>query len=230
VPATVYPWLALRRYHYAGAPATAAWDLMTASGMYTGGQYFWDPLAATAIARPEVLRFARKRIDVVTAGPDAGRVIERGGGVPVRVAVGANRPAFERQFVQTLVRGARFAIPSPGRGAVVRCSDSGCSYSGPRRSEPGQGTFETVNDGSRSFTYVLGRLSEGRTVADLRRQVRALRGRTWRPPVWFSTQSTGATPPRSTMTWMVSEAAPGDLALVVTTPTRTEVVAAVAVR
>jgi pyrimidine-specific ribonucleoside hydrolase len=230
VPITVYPWLALRRYHYAGAPATAAWDLMTASGMYTGGQYFWDPLAATAIARPEVLRFARKRVDVVTAGPDAGRVIERAGGVPVRVAVGANRAAFERQFVQTLVGGARFAIPSPGHGAVVRCTDSGCSYSGPRRSESGQGSFDTVNDGSRPFTYVLGRLSEGRTVAGLRRHVRALRGRVWRAPVWFSTQATGQTPPHSTMTWVVSAAEPGDLALVAITPTRTEVVTAIAVR
>jgi pyrimidine-specific ribonucleoside hydrolase len=230
VPATVYPWLALRRYHYAGAPATAAWDLMTASGMYTGGQYFWDPLAATAIVRPDVLSLARKRIAVVTAGPDAGRVIESRDGVPVRVAVGANRSAFERQFVQALVRGARIAIPNPGRRAVVRCGDSGCSYSGPRRSEPGQGTFETINDGARSFTYVLGRLSEGRTVADLRRDVRGLGGRPWRPPVWFSTQASGETPPHSTMTWMISATVPGDVALVATTPLRTEVVTAVAVR
>ena len=77
---------------------------------------------------------------------------------------------------------------------------------------------------------MLGRLSEGRTVADLRRHVRALRGRAWHPPVWFSPQSIGPTPPHITMTWMVSEAEPGDLALVVTTPTRTEVVTAVAVR
>jgi pyrimidine-specific ribonucleoside hydrolase len=230
VPATVYPWLALRRYHYAGAPATVAWDLMTASGMYTGGQYFWDPLAATAIARPDVLDFAHKRIDVVTAGTDAGRAIESAGGVPVRVAVGADRPAFERQFVQALVRGAPFAIPETVPRAVVRCRDSGCSYSGPRRTEPGQGGFETVNDGARSFTYVLGRLSEGRAVADLRRHVRALGGRAWRPPVWFSTQSRGETPPHSTMTWMVTMATPGDLALVVTTPVRTEVVTGVAVR
>jgi hypothetical protein len=48
--------------------------------------------------------------------------------------------------------------------------------------------------------------------------------------VWFSTQATGQTPPHSTMTWVVSAAEPGDLALVVITPTRTEVVTAVAVR
>jgi inosine-uridine nucleoside N-ribohydrolase len=100
---------------------------MTASGMYTGGQYFWDPLAATAIVRPDVLSLGRKRIAVVTAGPDAGRVIESPGGVPVRVAVGANRSAFEHQFVRALMRRARIAIPKPGRRAVVRCRDSGCS-------------------------------------------------------------------------------------------------------
>jgi inosine-uridine nucleoside N-ribohydrolase len=229
VPATVYPWLALRRYHYAGAPATAAWDLMTASGMYTGGQYFWDPLAATAIVRPDVLRFARKRIDVVTTGPDAGRVIESAGGVAVRVATGANRSAFERQFLDALMRGGRIVIPNPGRQAVVRCADSGCSYTGPRRTPPGQGGFDTVNDGARSFTYVLGRLSEGRTVADLRGYVRGLGARPWRPPVWFSTQASGATPPHSSMTWMVSANVPGDMALVATMPAQTQVVTAVAV-
>jgi hypothetical protein len=77
---------------------------------------------------------------------------------------------------------------------------------------------------------VFGRLNEGRTVADLRRYVSGLGGRPWRPPVWFSTQASGETPPHSTMTWMVSATVPGDVAIVATTPARTEVVAAVAVR
>jgi pyrimidine-specific ribonucleoside hydrolase len=230
VPATMSMWLTLRRYHYAGAPATAAFDLMSSSGMYTGGQYFWDPLAATAIVRPDVLAFTTKRIDVVTGGADAGRVIQTGDGAPVRVAMGANRPAFERQFVQALLRGARFAMPAPERRAVLTCDDRGCAYAGPRRAEPGQGAFETVNDGTRPFTYVLGRLDEGRTVADLRRHVRALGRGLWRPPGWFSTQSSGQTPPHSTMTWVVSLPVPGDMALVATTPERARVVTPVAVR
>jgi inosine-uridine nucleoside N-ribohydrolase len=230
VPVTIWLWLALKRYHYAGAPATVAWDLMSASGMHMGGQYFWDPLAATAIVRPAVLRFATKRIDVVTSGADAGRLVETQRGAPVRVALGADRAAFEQQFLRALLRGRRFAMPAAQGQAVLTCTDSGCSYSGPRRTQPGQGGFDTVNKGARPFSYVLGRLSDGRSVADLRRYVRALGDRLWRPPGWFSVQSTGATPPHSTMTWVASATVPGDLALVVATPSRTEVVTSVAVR
>ena len=109
------------------------------------------------------------------------------------LGLGADRAAFERQFLTALIGRTRFAIPAPERRAVLRCADSGCSYRGPRRTAPGQGTFDTVNDASRPFTHLIGRLHEGRTAADLRRYVRAQGGRDFRPPVWLSTAITGQT-------------------------------------
>jgi inosine-uridine nucleoside N-ribohydrolase len=92
VPVTAFTWDAFKRYRHASTAATVAWDVMTQSGMYMGGQYFWDPLAATAVVRPDMLRFASRRLDVVTApGADMGRVIETARGAPVRVALGADR-------------------------------------------------------------------------------------------------------------------------------------------
>ena len=230
VPATVYLWDVLDRHH-AGARAAAAWKLMASSGMFAGGQYLWDPLAAAAVVRPDVLTLARRRVSIVMAGADAGRLVEDPRGAPVRLALGAERAVFERQFLAALIGRTRFAIPAPQRRAVLRCAVGGCSYRGPRRTAPGQGTFDTVNDAARPFTHLIGRLHEGRTAADLRRYVRAQGGRDFRPPVWLSTVVTGQTPPHSTMTWLIGATA-GDYVLIATMqdPAQTWVVAGVAVR
>ena len=153
---------------------------MASSGMFAGGQYLWDPLAAAAVVRPDVLTLARGGVSVVTTGAGAGRLVEDLRGAPVRLALGADRAVFERQFLTALIGRTRFAIPAPERRAVLRCAASGCSYQGPRRTAPGQGTFDTVNDATRPFTHLIGRLHEGRTAADLRRYVRAQGGTT--PP------------------------------------------------
>jgi len=71
--------------------------------------------------------------------------------------------------------------------------------------------LDTVNRSSRAFTFVLGRLSEGKTIVELRAYARALRGEL-QPPVWFTPEATGETPPRSSMTWVVP-VAPGSKAL-----------------
>jgi hypothetical protein len=111
-------------------------------------------------------------VHVVTTGADAGRLVEDPRGPPVRLALGADRAAFERQFLTALIGRMRFAIPAPEQRVVLRCADGGCWYRGPRRTAPGQGTLDTVNDASRPFTHLIGRLHEGRTAADLRRYVR----------------------------------------------------------
>lgn len=230
VPATVHLWDALDRHHD-GARATAAWRLMASSGMFTGGQYFWDPLAATTIAQPEVLTFARRRVSIVTTGADAGRVLEDPRGAPVRLGVGADRAAFERQFVAALLGRTRFAIPTPERRVLLRCTDGGCSYHGPRRTQPGRGVFDTVNDASRPFTHVIGRLHEGKSAGDLRRYVRSQGGADVRPPVWLSIVAIGQTPPHSTMTWIVRRT-PGDYVFVAAMQEspRTWAIAPIAVR
>jgi pyrimidine-specific ribonucleoside hydrolase len=230
VPVTIDLWDALDRHHD-GARATAAWKLMASSGMFAGGQYFWDPLAATAIAQPKALTFAHRRLSVVTTGADAGRVVEDRRGAPVRLAVGADRAAFERQFVATLLGATRFAIPAPERRASLRCTDGGCAYHGPRRTRPGQRTFDTVNDASRPLNHVIGRLHEGKSAGDLRRYAQSQGGGDVDPPVWLSIVAAGQTPPHSTMTWIV-RVTPGDYVVVGGTQDapRTWAIAPIAVR
>ena len=204
---------------------------MASSGMFAGGQYFWDPLAATAITQPAALTFARRRLSVVTTGANAGRVIEDPRGAPVRLATGADRGAFERQFLAALLGATRFAIPAPERRVFLRCTDAACSYHGPRRTRPGQGAFDTVNDASRPLNHVIGRLHEGKSADDVRRYVRAQGGGDVDAPVWLSTVAAGQTPPHSTMTWVV-RGTPGDYVFVAGTQDspRTWAIAPIAVR
>lgn len=231
VPVTVDLWNVLARLHD-GARATAAWRLMASSGMFAGGQYFWDPLAATAIAQPEALRFARRRVSVVTTGSDAGRVVSDPRGAPVRLATAADRSAFERQFVGALLGRTDVAIQTPARRAALRCADGGCTYDGPRTARPGRGAFDTVNDASRPFDHVIGRLHAGKTAADLRRYARTLDTSDVRPPAWLSIVATGQTPPHSTMTWTVTGAR-GNYVLIAAiegSPPRSWLIAPIAVR
>jgi pyrimidine-specific ribonucleoside hydrolase len=231
VPVTIWFATALRRYHYATPQATLAWDLFMATGLANGGQYFWDPLAATALVEPSLLRFAPLRLRVVTAaGPDNGRTVESARGVETRVALGASRPAFEQHLLGTLLGGASFAIP-PARATATVTYDDGaaCRYAGPRRFASGQIVFDTVNRGNRTFTAVVGRLSDGKTVADLRRVVRRSRG-TLKNSTWFTIGASFDTPPRSRMTWVgFADTGSAVIACTVAAPRRTWVVTSLAV-
>jgi inosine-uridine nucleoside N-ribohydrolase len=113
VPATVYLWDVLDRHH-AGARAAAAWRLMASSGMFAGGQYLWDPLAAAAVVRPDVLTFGRRRVNVVTTGADTGRLVEDPRGPNALRDPGARAargPALRRQRLR--VRQRRLAPVHP---------------------------------------------------------------------------------------------------------------------
>jgi hypothetical protein len=57
-------------------------------------------------------------------------------------------------------------------------------------------------------------LAEGRTVADLRRQLKRSKG-VLKPSPWFTPEASGSTPPDSRMTWLVT-LTPGGKAVVCT--------------
>jgi inosine-uridine nucleoside N-ribohydrolase len=217
-PVTLFPWEALKRSHYATPRATAVYDLMNATGMHSGGQYFWDPLAATAIGADAPLRYAHARVDVVTRGGDRGRLVRSAGGGRARVATGADRRRFERLLLGSLLGGARFEIPADREPPALEFDGRTVTYRGPRIGPAGEISFTTVNSGDRPFTFVVGRLSEGRTAGDLR----GGRG-PFQPPGWFSPELIGETPPHSTMTWLRT-LTPGEKAIVVTAPAQSWVV------
>lgn len=221
VPATVFFALGLQRFHYGTAPAALAWALVDATRMHAGGSYFWDPLAAAALAAPAVVRFRDERLRATRDG----RLVRDASRRAVRVAVGADRERFERELLGTLAGRARVAIPPARSGAAITCEDGGCAYRGPTEVQvAGEGAFDTVNRSGVEMTHILGRLHEGHDAADLRRLVR--RDRPFTPPVWFSRGAEGTTPPHSRMTWLVT-AEPGDHAIVVTGPGGTQVLAGI---
>lgn len=69
-----------------------------------GGYYLWDELAAAVLADPRLVEFETRPL-VVDVGDDAvaGWSREDPSGMPVRVAVGADRIAFETLFLTTVL-------------------------------------------------------------------------------------------------------------------------------
>lgn len=175
VPSTVFFSQALRRFHYATPAATAAWEVDVQNpAVWTGGQYFWDELAATAVARPELLRYTRQKLAVTASG----RTVATPSGRAVDVAVRADRASFERELLGALAGGGAFAIPKPVVGASITFSGRVCTYKGPAEAEAGQVLFDTINESGRSFEYLIH--ERGSSTTELR----------------------GETPPHSGMTWV----------------------------
>jgi inosine-uridine nucleoside N-ribohydrolase len=195
VPVTPYIADALRRYHYATAEATVAWDLVNATGMGNGGTYFWDPLAAVAVVDPPVLDTGTERLDVASDG----RTVAAGDGTSATVATGADRARFERDLVGTLLGGAPFTIERRPTG-TIRWNGETCTYTGPRRWTAGTAAIDTVNTGDRSFQYVVGEIEPPHDLADLQALIGRLPEQP-KQPSWFRVQAGAWVPPHSEMTW-----------------------------
>ena len=76
--------------------------------------YAWDPLAATALVEPRVLKTARLALELHTRAPQEGRTEIRRAGVPnARVALSADADLFKRTFFSTF----QPARPERGRPA-----------------------------------------------------------------------------------------------------------------
>ena len=204
VPATTFVAQALGRYHYATPAATLASEIVAATGMANGGSYFWDPLAAAATVREGIVRTARRRVDIVTQGAKAGRLVPGARSArPVQVARTVDRPRFERDLVATLLGGAPFAIPPHRVHGTLTLEAGGCSYRGARRLTAGRVVLDTVNHTAAEMQYTAGRLDASHTLADLRRFARTLTPGS-HAPSWFTEDAGGLTPPHSTMTWVAN--------------------------
>lgn len=69
----------------------------------SGGYYFWDPLAAATVVDESLVRVEEISLRVVEAeGPSSGQTVESEEGVPVRVAVAADRDGFEALYLDVI--------------------------------------------------------------------------------------------------------------------------------
>lgn len=64
--------------------------------------YWWDPLAAMAATRPELVSYQSERIDVVQDGAQSGRTVRSADGRGMHVGVFADQARFEQVFVDAL--------------------------------------------------------------------------------------------------------------------------------
>ena len=170
---------------------------------------------------PRRLTLARKPVSVVTAGADAGRLVEDPRGAPVRLALGAERAVRAQRVPGGADRTDQFAIPAPS-GARSCAAPPAAARTGTATNRAGPGDLRhrqrrlaPVHPPDRSPP----RSEDGGRSAPLRRR----RGRAdfFRPPVWLSTVVTGQTPPRQHDDVAIGATA-GDYVLIATTRTRPE--------
>jgi inosine-uridine nucleoside N-ribohydrolase len=64
--------------------------------------YFWDTLTAASLLDPGVVKTERLKIRVITTGASQGRTVEDPSGVPVDVALDADRERVEKLFLTVL--------------------------------------------------------------------------------------------------------------------------------
>ena len=179
--------------------------------------YFWDPLAAVAATGRPVVRLQDARLVIGTVpGPDMGVTRIDPAGSPVRLAVSANAPAFERQFLATLNGGQPIPVPAvpASQRLAVSYDGHGYGYLGPRTAAAGQVEIRLDNRSralSDGFQLIIGKLGAGRTVADVQEVIRA--GTATSVPPWFQVTAAFPAAAGANPAWSAA-LAPGRYALV----------------
>ncbi|MBN2413958.1 nucleoside hydrolase [candidate division KSB1 bacterium] len=70
-----------------------------------GGYYAWDPLAAAALVKPDVVTVEDFPVNVITTEPHAGQtIIQDDGQYRVRIALDADREKFESEFIRSFTQ------------------------------------------------------------------------------------------------------------------------------
>ena len=132
VPVTEGFFAQLRTDHLAAA-ADITFELLARNRFLTlGGQYFWDPLAATFLEEPGLLKLHQMPIRIdVDQGPSLGRTARASDGNPVQVATGADATRFARLFLAGLRRGPARSVPfAPGGPLAVSYDGAVCRVPG----------------------------------------------------------------------------------------------------
>lgn len=154
---------------HATAGASLTYELLARNPfLVTGGQYWWDPLAATYLERPDVLQLEERTVRVrATPGRELGRTIVDPAGTPVSVAIGADPLAFEEVFSAGLGRGGPRADGwEVAAHVTVTYDGTTCALSGDAPLAGPNGI--TVEDAApATFVVVAGTLHAGSTWADL---------------------------------------------------------------
>jgi len=201
-------------------PALRIIGTMLRDPYYTNMQspvYFWDPLAAVAATDQQAVQLQAARLLIsIEPGADLGTTRISPAGSPVRLAMSASAPAFERRFLATLNGGQPIPIPAvpASRQLAVSYDGHGYAYRGPPATDAGQMEIRLANRSAApfdGFSLIIGKLADGRTLSDVQAVIRASAAPS--APPWFQATAILPAGPGADPAWGVA-LAPGRYALI----------------
>lgn len=133
VPATVFFYEALKlERHTPAAELIYKYFTRNAYNLEGGSYFFWDPLAAVSMVKPDVITAQLREVTVVEQpGDEIGALIEQPDGVEARVGLSADRATFEETFLSMINGGEDIAVEIPTPDVSVRYDGETCTFDGP---------------------------------------------------------------------------------------------------
>jgi pyrimidine-specific ribonucleoside hydrolase len=145
--------------------------------------FYWDPLAAAVVVDSGVVRTQRMRLSVVVSGDARNGTLRRTPTAPIfHVATSARRTRFEQLLLRSLAHDPSATIPLPKPGFTLTATLTGCSIRA-HTSTAGRGWIRVVRTSRGTWVAGLVKLSEGKTVQDLKAAI-AIAHRNQPPPSW----------------------------------------------
>lgn len=199
VPVTPYMYEAVAAHRDTSPVSEFVADYLAAAPL-VGGLYQWDELAAVVSVDESVATFEDRDLAIVEeGGVDAGATIESAQGRLVRVAVDADRHAFEEVFYEAIIGTSDPGIAEWTPDATITWDGSSCSYVGPDPL-PDRPVVLIENTSSDLAAFLTGRYAPGTTAEDWDAY---LASGSPELPTWWSPISQVIVPPGARDVWEV---------------------------
>ncbi|MEA2002583.1 MAG: nucleoside hydrolase, partial [Actinomycetota bacterium] len=148
-----------------------------------GGIYHWDELAAVVATDESVVTIEERTLAIdEEGGNQAGATVDSPDGRPVRVAVAADRDAFEDHFYAAIIGTSNPGVPAWQPDAVLTWDGTTCTYEGPDPL-PDDLVMRIDNNSAGFIALITGIYNEGTTAADL--DAYQATGNPGTPPWWL---------------------------------------------
>lgn len=190
--------------HLTTPEAQAVYDLLMLNpASIASGLSFWDTLAAVAMVDPDIAVWHDLDVTVLQGGgPASAGTLASGIGRPASVAMGADRKAFEAEYLTTLT-GESVAASEWQFDATLTISSDGWDYDGPTTVAPGAFTMVVENRSEHSTLAAHGWLVDGATWEDLEAYTSI------EQPPWMELGSFTSVDPRIEAIWTIDFSVPG---------------------
>ncbi len=165
LPVTPYLYEAVAAHRDASPTATFVADYLDVSPLL-GGLYHWDELAAIVAIDETVVTIEDRKLAIATGTQSQeGATIDDPNGRPVRVAVAADRAAFESHFYGAIIGTANPGIEAWEPDVVLTWDGATCTYEGPDPL-PDQFFIRLDNNSDDLLAFVTGAYDAGTTRAE----------------------------------------------------------------